>query len=308
MNTFLGKRIGVVMGGLSAEREVSLSSGRGVLRGLLEHGHNAVAIEWGDGQELATMLRAERVDAVWNALHGTYGEDGCVQGLLECMRIPYTGSGVLASAIAMDKVATKRIFDRGGVPTPEWTALAPGDSAHDVARRTGWPVVVKPSREGSSVGVTIVEREEDLDAAVTLADGYHGVTLVERFIPGREVQVGLLDDEVLGTVEIRPKSGFYDYEAKYVRKDTEYLVPAPLDSALDTAARAASLAAYRLLGCAGHARVDCRIDPSGGVFVLEVNTLPGMTATSLLPKIAAHAGLDYANLVDRILRTAALRE
>ena len=171
----------------------------------------------------------------------------------------------------------------------------------------GWPVVVKPSREGSTVGVTIVQRAEELPAALAAARRCHGETFLERYVPGHEVSVGVLDGEVLGSVEIRPKSACYDYEAKYLRHDTEYLVPAPLPGDAEPRACAAALRAYQVTGCAAHARVDLRVDAAGGVWVLEVNTLPGMTKTSLLPKIAARRGLDYGTLVERILASAALR-
>lgn len=293
------KRIGVLMGGLSAEREVSLNTGRGVLTALLSRGHDAVGLEWTEGVELGHLVAG--VDVVWNALHGTFGEDGCVQGFLECLRVPYTGSGVTASALAMDKVISKRLFDSAGIPTPPWCLV--GDGAHGL----GYPCVVKPSREGSTVGITIVQRQEELAAAVALARRCHGETLIEAFIAGREASVGILEGEVLGTVEIRPRRGFYDYAAKYQSGDTEYLVPPSFGADLDGPARAAALAAYRALGCAGHARVDVRIDDTGRPFVLEVNTLPGMTGTSLLPKIAAHQGMNYATLCERILDSAALR-
>jgi D-alanine-D-alanine ligase len=302
------RRIGVLAGGLSSEREVSLKTGEGVHRALVERGYDAVAIDWTAEGDLPARLRAERIEVVWNALHGTWGEDGAVQGLLECLRIPYTGSGVGASAAAMDKVLSKRLFAHAGIPTAPWAVLEEGDDPAEAARPFGWPVVVKPSREGSTVGITIVQAAGELAAAVAAARRCHGETMLERYVPGRELSVGILDGEVLGTVEIRPKVAVYDYEAKYLRGDTEYLVPAPLDPVIDAAAREAARAAYRVLGCVAHARVDLRLDEREGPFVLEVNTLPGMTATSLLPKIAAHAGLGYADLVERILRSASLRE
>ncbi len=298
------RRIGVLLGWLSAEREVSLNTGRGVHRALVEKGYDAVAIDWSRGRDLTELLRAERVELVWNALHGTYGEDGAVQGLLECLGIPYTGSGITASAVAMDKIVSKRLFDHAGIPTPEWRLLQPGDPMPDL----GWPCVVKPSREGSTVGVTIVKDASGFDDAVALARRCHGETLVERFVAGREASVGILDGEVLGTVEIRPRRAFYDYEAKYQSGDTEYLVPPSFGPEVGGPCQDAARRAYLALGCAGHARVDARIDDEGRSFILEVNTLPGMTGTSLLPKIAAHRGMDYATLVEKILLSAALRE
>jgi D-alanine-D-alanine ligase len=207
---------------------------------------------------------------------------------------------VTASALAMDKVQSKRLFDHAGIPSPDWRLIVDETPPDDL----GWPLVVKPSREGSTVGVTIVQDPAGYPAAVGLARRCHGVPLVERFIPGHEASVAVLDGEVLGTVEIRPKKGFYDYAAKYVTGDTEYLVPPPFPAA---AAEDACRRAYLALGCAGHARVDVRVHDDGRPFVLEVNTLPGMTGTSLLPKIAAQRSMDYGTLVERILGSAGLR-
>jgi D-alanine-D-alanine ligase len=295
-------RIGVLMGGVSAERDVSLNTGRGVQRALVERGRDPIAIDWNTREDLCMLLRRERIDTVWIALHGTLGEDGCVQGMLECLRIPYTGSGVAASALAMDKVLSKRLFDAAGIPTPPWRIAGknPGSEANEI----GFPLVVKPAAEGSTVGITVVREARQMEEAVALARQFHGQTLLEKFIAGRELSVGILDDEVLGTVEIRAKGGFYDYQAKYMRGDNEYLVPAPLDSAVDQAVRVAGLSAYRALGCWGQARVDIRLDEQNQPFVLEVNTLPGMTQTSLLPKIARAAGMDYGALCERILAGA----
>jgi D-alanine-D-alanine ligase len=316
--TTTDRRIAVVMGGLSAEREVSLNTGRGVLRALLERGRDAVGIEWSDGQDLGALLRDARAAVVWNALHGTYGEDGCVQGLLECLKIPYTGSGVLASALAMDKVLSKRLFDAARIPTPRWAVLGAIDPS---PRRLGggwalpcgsddfsFPLVIKPSREGSTVGVTIVKEPDGVAPAIAEARRCHGEVMVEEYIAGREASVAILDEEVLGSVEIRPRREFYDYEAKYQSGDTEYLVPPTYPADVSAACEDAARRAYLALACRGHARVDARIDAGGRPFILEVNTLPGMTGTSLLPKIAAHRGMDYATLVERILASAGLRE
>jgi D-alanine-D-alanine ligase len=300
------KKVGVLMGGSSSEREISLRTGAGVHRALLEKGYTAVAIDWVLSKDLSSLLRESGVEVVWNALHGTFGEDGCVQGLLECLKIPYTGSGVLGSALAMDKILSKRVFDGQGIPTPSWRVLDPGSDAAAVARSVGYPLVVKPSSEGSTVGVTIVREESKLSAAVKEARGHHGLPLVERYIAGGEISVAILDDAVLGSVEIRPKKGFYDYGAKYLTGDTEYLVPAPLAPETLRTASDAALRAHQALGCSGHSRVDLRVEDKGKVWVLEVNTLPGLTETSLLPKIARHAGIDYASLVERILASARL--
>ena len=299
------------MGGLSAEREVSLNTGAGVLAALQERGHDVIGIDWKEGTSLPRMLEDAGIQVVWNALHGTYGEDGAVQGLCQSMGIACTGSGILASALAMDKVASKRIFESHGVPTPRWKLLpgagegpADGSDAEDELADFPLPLVVKPSNEGSSVGVTVVDEPAQLAAAVALARRYHGPVVVEEYIAGTEVFVGILDGEVLGAVEVRPAGRFYDYDAKYKRNDTRYLIPPEIPAHVLGRAEVYALAAYRALGCSGHSRPDLRISESGDAFVLEVNTLPGMTATSLLPKIAKSRGMDYATLCERILASA----
>ncbi len=308
MTAWKQRRVAVLMGGISAEREVSLNTGKNVLAAVKSKGYDAAGIDWTDAQDLTTLLRDAGIQVVWNALHGTYGEDGAVQGLLECLRIPYTGSGVAASAAAMDKLMSKDLFRANMVYTPEHVVIREGDDFASEAESLGYPVVVKPSREGSTVGITIVKDPKELAAAVELAHTCHGQTFLEEFIPGRELSVGILDDRVLGTVEIRPRKAFYDYQAKYLSGDTEYLVPAPITPVADAQVREQALLAYQCLGCCGHARVDVRLDPDDRPWVLEVNTLPGMTGTSLLPKIAAHAGIDYATLCEEILLGAGLRE
>jgi len=301
--TFKGKRIGVIMGGPSSEREVSLNSGRGVLAALQQKGYDAVGIDWrGLDDDLGARLRAERVQAVWLALHGTWGEDGCVQGMCECYGIPYTGSSVLSSSIAMDKMATRRIFDQESIESPRWRRYY---GAADVAR-IGFPMVVKPSAEGSSVGITIVKSESQLQPAIALAQKYAGVVLLEEFVKGREMTVGVLDDEALGDCEIIPATEFYDYEAKYLRDDTKYLVPAPITDDERRTMHNLAVRAHKALGCAGASRVDMILAEGGRAVCLEINTLPGMTDHSLLPKIAALRGMDYATLVERVLDTARL--
>jgi D-alanine-D-alanine ligase len=297
------KRIAVLMGGLSAEREVSLGTGAGVLAALLERGRDAVGVDWKEGTSLPALLAESGAGVVWNALHGTYGEDGAVQGLCACMGLACTGSGLLASALAMDKVASKRIFESHGVPTPRWRLLAASEGAGALAD-FGLPMVIKPANEGSSVGVSVVEDLAQLPEAIALARRYHGPVLVEEYIAGTEVFVGILDGQVLGSVEVRPATKFYDYDAKYKRTDTKYLLPPELPADVLARCERHALDAYNALGCSGHSRPDARIDAAGNVFVLEVNTLPGMTKTSLLPKIAAKAGMSYAELCERILASA----
>jgi D-alanine-D-alanine ligase len=312
MHRFAGKRVAVVMGGLSAEREVSLDTGAGVLAALKESGWDAVGVDWIHGQNLALLIEDSGADVVWNALHGTWGEDGAVQGLCACLQIPCTGSGILASALAMDKVMSKRVFESNGVPTPGWQLLPHdgpadgGDANSALGAALRLPCVVKPANEGSSVGVSIVEDPSQLAAAVALARTFHGPVIVEDYIAGTEVFVGILNGRVLGSVEVRPATKFYDYEAKYKRTDTKYLLPPELAPDVLASVERYGLAGYTALGCTGHARTDIRVRTTGEPFVLEVNTLPGMTATSLLPKIAKQAGVSYAKLCEEILASASL--
>ena len=306
---FAGKRVAVVMGGLSAEREVSLNTGAGVLKALQDKQWDVVPIDWAPDTSLAQLLEASGAHVVWNALHGTYGEDGAVQGLCACLQIACTGSGILASALAMDKVMSKRIFESNGVPTPRWKLLphdgpADGSDATSVLADFPLPCVIKPANEGSSVGVSIVEDRAQLAAAVAAARTYHGAVIAEDYIAGTEVFVGILDGRVLGSVEVRPATKFYDYEAKYKRTDTKYLIPPELPADTIKRAEQLALAAHTALGCSGHSRPDLRIATNGDPYVLEVNTLPGMTATSLLPKIAKSIGMDYATLCEQILASA----
>ncbi len=309
MHRFAGKRVAVVMGGLSAEREVSLNTGANVYKALLAEKWDVVAIDWKPDTSLAKLLEEQQVAVVWNALHGTWGEDGAVQGLCSCLQIACTGSGILASALAMDKVMSKRIFEASSVPTPTWRLLShagPPDASDTVAALADFPLpfVVKPANEGSSVGVSIVEDRSQIAAAVTAARQFHGSVIAEDYIAGTEIFVGILDGRVLGSVEVRPTTKFYDYEAKYKRTDTKYLIPPEVSRDIVERAEHHALAAYNALGCSGHARPDLRISPTGEAFVLEVNTLPGMTATSLLPKIAKSIGMSYATLCEAILESA----
>ena len=303
---FAGRRVAVVMGGLSAEREVSLNTGAGVVAALQERSWDVVAIDWQPGTSLARQLEQSGAAVVWNALHGTWGEDGAVQGLCACLQLPCTGSGILASALAMDKVFYKRILEINGVPTPRWHQLSHVTVAGERAALADWPLpyVVKPANEGSSVGVSIIDSRDQLDDALATARQFHGPVIIEDYIAGTEVFVGILNGRALGSVEVRPTTRFYNYEAKYKRSDTQYLIPPELPAPVIERAQTLALAAYNALGCTGHARPDLRVSTAGEVFVLEVNTLPGMTKTSLLPKIARSIGMDYPTLCEHILETA----
>ncbi len=300
------KRIGVLLGGLSVEREVSLRSGAAVYSALRELGYDAVEID--AQKDLPAQLVEKKIEVAFIALHGRYGEDGCVQGLLESMFIPYTGSGVLASSVGMEKVFSKQIFVGQGILTPAFRAFNEASDALAAPPPFAFPVVVKPSREGSSVGVHVCRTQESFQAAVEDASQYAGVLMVEEYIKGREVQGAVLDDESLGAIEIVPANEFYDYEAKYkAGSGTQYLYPAPLPPDQYRQVNDLCLAAHRALGCSGATRSDVIVAESGKIYLLEVNTLPGMTASSLLPKIAAGRGIAFGDLCERLLLGASLR-
>lgn len=297
-------RVGVLLGGLSAERPISLNTGGAILRALLERGHDAVAIDV--GRDLHRRLAEEGVEVAFNALHGTFGEDGCVQGLLEVLGIPYTGCGVAASALTMDKIQTKRVLEHAGVPTPEWVllegaTLAPGSVP------LAPPLVVKPVSEGSSVGISMVARAEELPAALSEAARHGGRVLVERRISGPEVTVGVLDGRALATVEIRPRDGWYDWHHKYTPGATDYICPADLGASVREELHSMAERAAAVTGCEGAVRVDFMVEGGTRPLVIEINTVPGMTETSLLPKAAARAGLSFGDLCERILAGARLR-
>jgi len=296
--------VGVLMGGRSAEREVSLRTGAAILAALGRCGHRAIGID--ADRDLPQVLARRRVSVAFIALHGRGGEDGTVQGLLECLGIPYTGSGVLASALAMDKKQSKWIFRAHGLPTPEFEVFTCATRGLRKLERLAFPVVVKPTGEGSSVGMSVVGARGELPTAFAKAFRYDPEVIVEAYVPGRDLTVGVLGEEALPVVEMRPRGGFYSYNAKYKKGKTEYLVPAPLTVRQATRTQELALAAHRALGCRGASRVDFRLDERGRPLLLEVNTIPGMTETSLLPKSAAAAGIGFDALVTRILANARL--
>ena len=300
-------RVAVLMGGTSAEREVSLESGRNVLEALRARGIDAQPV---DGiPALLEALLAKRFDRVFNILHGNKGggEDGTLQGLLEALRVPYTGSGVLGSALGMDKIRTKQVWLSLGLPTPRYARLAPGADVVEAARALGLPVIVKPSCEGSSVGVSRVFDEAGLAAAVDLAARYPGELLMEQMIVGGEFTVGILGDVALPSIRIVPAGEYYDYHAKYVAEDTQYLCPG-LDGEAEAAIRSLALSAFRAAGCTGWGRVDVMRDAAGNNYLLEVNTAPGMTSHSLVPKAAGQVGIGFEELCWRVLETSLPRE
>ncbi|WP_238345745.1 D-alanine--D-alanine ligase [Luteimonas saliphila] len=293
-------RVAVLMGGTSAEREVSLDSGNGVLAALRLRGVDAHAV---DGiPALVDGVRAGRIDRVFNILHGNRGggEDGVVQGLLEALGVPYTGPGVLGSALTMDKIRTKQVWMAEGLPTPRFVRVAPGGDLRAAVRELGYPVFVKPSNEGSSVGVFRILAEDDLAPAIAFAAGYAGELLAEQMVQGEEYTVAILGEIALPSIRIVPAGAWYDYHAKYIAEDTQYLCPG-MEGEEEDAVRALSLAAFRAAGCSGWGRVDVMRDRVRGLQLIEVNTAPGMTSHSLVPKAAAQVGIDYAELCWRVL-------
>ncbi len=305
--SFKKKKIGVLMGGLSREREISMRTGKAILKALTEKGYHAQPIDV--GRDIAERLIEEPIEIAFIALHGRFGEDGTIQGMLELMKIPYTGSGVLASALALHKIMAKKFFHCEHLPTPTYEVFYRQDIEKRPSDRISLPlpVVVKPAREGSTIGVSIVKRPEDLIPALKEAAKYDEEILVEEFMKGREITVGILEDIALPIIEIVPKSGFYDYHSKYTKGETAYIIPARIPREKYLYAQEISLRAFQALGCAGCARVDLMTDEEGNPFVIDVNTMPGMTETSLLPKAAQYAGISFEDLVERILLGASLK-
>ena len=294
-------RVAVLFGGPGSEREVSLESGRNVLEALRRRG---VVAEGFDGVDaMLSAIIAGRVDRVFNIMHGGDGENGVVQGLLSALKIPFTGSRVAGAALTLDKVRTKQVWLAIGLPTPDYIRVRVGEDVSRAVHALGLPLIVKPSLEGSSVGVSRVFKETEIDDAVALAKRYAGELLIETLIQGGEYTVGILEDVALPSIHIVPAGEYYDYHAKYLAEDTQYICPG-LDPAADMAMRELALAAFRAAGAHGWGRVDLMRDSSGKNWLLEVNTTPGMTSHSLVPKAAKVAGIDFDELVWRILETS----
>ena len=299
-------RVAVLLGGTSSEREVSLDSGRNVLEALQRRGVDAQAV--GGIPALVRALAApggREFDRVFNILHGNRGggEDGVLQGLLEALGVPYTGSGVLGSALSMDKIRTKQVWLSVGLPTPGYVSLQRGEDVVAAAHKLGLPVIVKPACEGSSVGITRCFEDADLAAAVDLAARYEGPLLVEQLVQGEEYTVAILGAEALPSIRIVPAGEYYDYHAKYVADDTQYLCPG-LAGAAEQELQALALAAFFAVDCGGWGRVDFMRDRAGKPWLLEVNTAPGMTSHSLVPKAARQRGIEFDDLVWRVLETS----
>ncbi len=335
-------KILVLMGGDSAERDVSLVSGKAIIEGLKKAGHEVLALDTADSwkalpvdekkliQEIGTQppevkelsridtARALRsfdakelsgVEVIFIALHGGKGEDGTIQAVLDLTGKPYTGSGVLASALGMNKHISKKLFQQAGILTPDWVFKDFGNSVNSdelksKMEKLGFPLVVKPNNQGSTVGLSVIEKMNQLGEAIEIAREFSSQILFEEFIPGREITVAILDNEPLPVVEIVPEHGIYDYECKYTSGKSKYICPAELTAEQTREVQLAGLKAFQALGCAGYARVDFRMNPKGKFYCLEVNTLPGMTEHSLVPKAAKIAGMDFTTLVDRIAQQA----
>lgn len=308
------KRIGVLAGGISAEREVSLRSGKAVFNALKNKGYQVILLDVKDN--VYETIKSHNIEVAFLALHGGWGENGGIQGLLEVMNIPYTGSKVLASALAMDKEASKKMFLHHGLKVPEFVVLqkkifhpnrfSKDDLFQSTKAKINFPLpwVVKPVTEGSSIGVSIIREPSDLGNALETAFQYGERVIVEKYIKGKEIQIGILGDTVLGGVEVRPSLEFYSYKAKYTPGLTEYILPPAVDNAIYEKLKIAGLQAHQALGCEGASRVDLILDDKNEIYVFEVNTIPGMTETSLLPKIANLYGLDFTALVEEILKLA----
>ena len=301
------RRVAVLYGGISAEREVSLASGAQCIAALREAGFEVLPIEAGpDLPALVHAIAKARPDVVFNALHGRFGEDGCIQGVLDWMGIPYTHSGVRASALAMDKQAAKAVFAAAGLPVAEGRVVSPAElEAEDPLPR---PYVVKPVNEGSSVGVTILREGDNRRAAIAREWRWGSRIMAERFVPGRELTVAVMGDRPLAVTEIATDNSFYDYEAKYAEGGSRHAIPAPIHARAAERAMEVALAAHRALGCRGVSRADFRYDDTAGepgrVVLLEVNTQPGMTRTSLVPEQAAYYGIPFPDLCAWMVREA----
>jgi D-alanine-D-alanine ligase len=301
----LGK-VAVLMGGRSAERPVSLKSGSMVLAALKKKGVNAYAFD--PKERGIEALARERFDRAFVILHGRYGEDGTIQGALELLGIPYTGSGVLASALAMDKWRTKLLWQACGIPTPRSELITRDTDMQAVTTRLGLPLMVKPANEGSSIGMTKVKSARELPEAYALAANYDRAVIAEAFVDGVELTAGILGNQPLPLIKLETPREFYDYQAKYEASDTRYIIPCGLPPDAERIVQDEALFAFETLGCRGWGRVDVMLDRSGKPYFLEVNTLPGMTDHSLVPMAARHAGLSFEDLCLRILELAQLEE
>jgi len=302
-------RIGILMGGPSSERKVSLKSGKSVYESLRQLGLDVVTIDivTDNAKENIKLIRSKEIDCAFLALHGRFGEDGQIQEILESLFIPYTGSGVLASRLVMDKVASRKVLEIHGIPVPAYKIMErPYYKGSDtfLGDFSGFPLVVKPATHGSSIGLSIVDKKENLKQAVELAFKYDEHVLIEQYISGRELTVGILNDKALPVIEIIPKAKFFDYEAKYLTGTTEYRVPANIKKAVSGLVQSTALKAHKLLGCYGCSRVDIILSRQNIPFILELNSIPGLTPTSLLPKAARAEGIEFSMLCLKLIKLA----
>lgn len=294
-------KVGVLMGGWAAEREVSLKSGKAVLEGLLEKGVDAHAIDV--GRDVLDIIREGKYDRLFNILHGRGGEDGDLQGALEILQIPYTGCGVMASSISMDKLMTKRIWTGSGLPTPAFEILNSDSDFDEVVEKLGLPVIVKPAQEGSSIGMSKVNEAGQLKAAFELAAQYDDVVFAEQWITGEEYTIAILGDQVLPPIRVITDTEFYDFDAKYESNDTQYRCPCGLNEEAERALKTLSKTAFEIIGGKGWGRVDVMQDNNGTFWLIEVNTSPGMTDHSLVPMAAKQQGMSFSDLTLEILKT-----
>jgi D-alanine-D-alanine ligase len=295
-------KVGILAGGPSNERDISLRSGKAVFKALSDEALDVIFLDVYD--DICDIIKKNKIDVAFIALHGRFGEDGTVQGMLEKTGIPYTGSGVAASRLALDKIAAKELFMKAGISVPGYTVCEKGSPVASGMNRLGWPVVVKPQFEGSSIGLSIVKDKASLGQALDKAFAYGDKVLIEEYISGRELTVGILDDKPLPVVEIVTRNKVYDNEAKYRDPETKYIVPAPIEMSLYKRVQDAGVMAHKALGCRSFSRVDVMTDDSGNVYVLEVNTIPGMTERSLLPKAAQAVGISFSQLCLKMIENA----
>jgi len=305
--------VGVLAGGISSEREISLKTGRNVLDSLQRSGYSVTFI---DPLDEGFIEKIKKVDIAFLALHGIYGEDGTVQGLLELLKLPYTGSGVLSSALALDKILSKKLMIKEGVPTPDCLEIIAKDPSkkimnldREIMERMGYPVVVKPNTEGSSIGISLVNNILELKKGISEASTYDYRVMIEKYIKGREFTVGVIgkNPRALPIIEIKPNCGFFDYDSKYVKNLTEYIVPAEIEENLSRKILDLSLDCHLGFGCCGISRVDFILDDNNTPYVLEINTMPGMTSTSLVPMASKSVGIGFDHLVEIILDSSDLK-
>ena len=303
-------RIGVLMGGPSSEREISLKSGKAVFEVLKQIGLGVTAIDikTDNIEENTDLIKSNNINCAFIAMHGYFGEDGTIQQILENLKLPYTGSGVFASKLAMDKIESRKIFEKNGLKVPRYKEIDKtsyfSSQLSALSFQLGFPLVIKPATHGSSVGLSIIGREEDLDNAIASAFIFDQRAIIEEYIKGRELTVGILDNSALPVIEIVPKKMFFDFEAKYKPGMTDYIVPAELEEGVAKKTMDAALSAHKLLGCFGCSRVDMILSEDNQPCVLEVNTIPGLTSTSLLPKAAKTAGIDFSDLCLTLIKLA----